>query len=495
VAPLPVNLSPYRIWLKHPGMQVPPALDEAIIAALNHITASNSALNREFGAGDEESWGVEQDTGKLTLKFKRGAPMVADVQIIGTHDGRSFMWAWANPSVDAALQEDAKALCEWGSSHGWELFKQTRFPASERDGSVMSALAATQLGAAGTFARSLGETSIFLTLRNPVRKRGLRIPRMKPQSRGILADLLSPLAGDYSELELSYDDHLRTKSLADEALGQLHAGSWMEAGRTLAKAWKMLAPHHFEMEPAGWIQSAWALAEYAAGDAAAAGERALELLAKGASTATAYAVLALSRESAGDAEGANRAWLSAYLMNGRESLADPTALDNALRTARADVDARVEARLPETPGGTETEKQAAAIVECLIEDWCKQETVRWKKMRSAERRRKQSHVMEPDEVYAEFAADEQWGAMLAAYFTPGRSPRCTAFSSPPTHDPAREHVQRVAAGETGFDVFSASQDSNGSQDLWRYSLKADGGRLLVEQIYSVWPDEEIPMFS
>lgn len=492
---LPIALGKYRIWLKRLGDKVPSVLDDAIRHAILDVNELNSKLTREFGIGEEESWDVDQDTGQLRLTFERGAPVVADIQIIGTFNGNTFKWSWANPSVNSSLKQDAMTLREWGRKNGLHLFDQEKFPAHARDGAVLSALAAKQLNAEGTFEREMGESFIYFTLRR-VRRAGKTLLRVsKAPATASLHDMLTPSLGDFPELELPLPKHFHIQELADRALSELADHRFQQAKSTLELGWNLLAPHHYDMEPARWIMSAWTLAEFALGDAKAAGERARDALANGLRTAELYTVLALARAAAGDTEGAARAWLSVYLLDGRDRLADPTPLDAALSAVRRALDERVRSKQGTIEGSNEREKQAAAIVECLIEDWCEQESIRWKMERTARRRRKQAHVIEDDEMYANLAANEQWGAMLAAYFTPGRSPNCTTYGSPPSHDPQHEKVQRVVTDGAGIQVFTRSVRERGAVEQWRYALRDFEGRLLVEQLYGLWPDAEIPMFN
>jgi hypothetical protein len=69
------------------------------------------ALARNYGVGLEETFAFDQDEAKLELLFADGRKLVASAQLIGSFDPRdhSFMWAWANPSVDARLVKAAEA--------------------------------------------------------------------------------------------------------------------------------------------------------------------------------------------------------------------------------------------------------------------------------------------------------------------------------------------------------------------------------------------------
>src|SRR5262245_43970905 len=60
----------------------------------------------------EASWFVDQDKGTIVFTSPKGLTATASVQVIGTYNSEdgTWLWGWDNPSVDAALQTDAKKV-------------------------------------------------------------------------------------------------------------------------------------------------------------------------------------------------------------------------------------------------------------------------------------------------------------------------------------------------------------------------------------------------
>ena len=489
---LPARLDPYRIWLRRISEPIAEALDQAILEAVTEVESLNRKLASQLGFGTELTWNVDQDTGLLKLDFEKGTPLQARIQIIGTWDGDSFLWAWANQSINADLARDSKALSEWGKGQGWGLFRSEKFPAIARDGSVLAALAASILDASGTYTQESGQTVIYFTVREPMRKRGLKLRKFDSRSDGLLTDLITPLLGPYPSLELSLEDHLDVKLLADRGLEAANSGRYHDAIEVYSLAWAKLAPHHSDMEPAGWIQGAWAMAELGSDRVDDALSRAWDTLIT-RSNAVCYAIVAECRKRKGDLEGAKRALLSAYVMGSESIVFDRTLLDEALTQLWTSLDSRVEARLLTATQAHDTRRESA-IVRCLVEDWHEIELERHALATKAEKTRKVKHEIEHEELSEMLIHDEEWAALLATYFVPGRHPRMGSWSSPPQHNPATEDIVNVEQLMDHFNVYT-KRFEDGEEDLWRYSLRKVGGRLLVDQVYSVWPDEEIPMIS
>lgn len=83
--------------------------NERAEAALRH--------NQSWGIVEADRWHYDQDAGLLTFTFSDRV-MEAPFQFLGSYDSSSgtWMWAWANRSIDPALKADSLELQTWGKS-------------------------------------------------------------------------------------------------------------------------------------------------------------------------------------------------------------------------------------------------------------------------------------------------------------------------------------------------------------------------------------------
>ncbi|HET6523537.1 DUF6882 domain-containing protein [Sphingopyxis sp.] len=143
--------------------------------ACDWLIGQNIRLARERGLGLERSYDFDQDSGRLTLKFMRGRTIAAHAQILGSFDprDRSFLWAWANPSLLPAICEDAGRAKAEGERLGFVALKTPTQTVVFDDLMPLLAFAARAGGADGVYRAIVnGSTSVFLSLRfdEPARK-------------------------------------------------------------------------------------------------------------------------------------------------------------------------------------------------------------------------------------------------------------------------------------------------------------------------------------
>lgn len=114
--------------------------------------------------GEEKRWDFDQDSGCLELTFP-DVIVTAPAQVIGTFDTDSgtWLWAWANPSVDAGLKRDALRVLDYGREHRIERLTTPKWPADETDGWRMAALANRLCSSNGAYRGPAGNTMVFMT--------------------------------------------------------------------------------------------------------------------------------------------------------------------------------------------------------------------------------------------------------------------------------------------------------------------------------------------
>jgi hypothetical protein len=105
-------------------------------------------------------WDLDQDTGELAFSFDDGFKAVAAAQIIGTYNSEdhTWLWAWANPSVDDALKKDALKVRKYGEEHHVERLTKAKWVGTEEDAWAMTALAVKLCEEQGAYRGPAGET-------------------------------------------------------------------------------------------------------------------------------------------------------------------------------------------------------------------------------------------------------------------------------------------------------------------------------------------------
>lgn len=115
---------------------------------------------------DECDWSVSQDTGQIAFTDKkRGVVASAPVQIIGTYntEDSTWLWAWANSSMDAALVKDAQKLKTYGAEKGYGMLSTAKMKCDEMTAWKLAALACMVCGQQGAYRGPAGTTMVFVT--------------------------------------------------------------------------------------------------------------------------------------------------------------------------------------------------------------------------------------------------------------------------------------------------------------------------------------------
>lgn len=115
---------------------------------------------------DECEWAVRQDTGLITFTDrKRGMVANAPVQFIGTFntEDSSWLWAWANPSLQPALVADAEKLRAYGTEKQYPTLIAAKVKCEEKAAWKLAALACIVGGQEGAYRGPAGTTMVFMT--------------------------------------------------------------------------------------------------------------------------------------------------------------------------------------------------------------------------------------------------------------------------------------------------------------------------------------------
>jgi hypothetical protein len=152
----------------HPRLILGEGLGARLSGACDWLTNRNVFLAREHGVGLEETYAFDQDRGKIELTFADGRKIVASGQLLGSFDprDRTFVWAWANPSIRPALLEDAHRAQAEGRRIGDAALTTPTQAADFEQLTALLALVSQIAGADGLYrCITNGSTSLFMTLR------------------------------------------------------------------------------------------------------------------------------------------------------------------------------------------------------------------------------------------------------------------------------------------------------------------------------------------
>jgi hypothetical protein len=138
-----------------------PALVSAAEAALRLSTEAHSA----WGFGRHESWDLDQSEGIIRFSDPEVNIAEAPAQIVGSFDSNSgtWLWAWANRSIEPRLTEHSLKVKAFGERRGFQRLVEPKWKAGERDCWSMAAISALLNGAQGVYRGDTGAGGVFLT--------------------------------------------------------------------------------------------------------------------------------------------------------------------------------------------------------------------------------------------------------------------------------------------------------------------------------------------
>jgi hypothetical protein len=139
--------------------------DTLFASAVEELKLKTAAHQATWHLGEEGNWSVDQDEGKLVFTFKKGVTATAPVQIIGSFNSKdkTWLWGWANSSVNDSLKTDALKVKEYGEQHQISKLTARKWSGTEDDAWAMAALAVKLCGSQGAYRGPAGDTKVFMT--------------------------------------------------------------------------------------------------------------------------------------------------------------------------------------------------------------------------------------------------------------------------------------------------------------------------------------------
>ena len=143
-----------------------PNFVELVTAAHAYLTGRQEALRAEFGLSSYERWDWDASHGTIVFSDGAGPRVVAGAQLVGSVSRKTgtWLWAWANGSIEPRLCRDLPEVRRFGEQHGiWQL-TTAKWEAEETDGWEMTSIAAHVLQAKGAYRMPQGHLFTFAIL-------------------------------------------------------------------------------------------------------------------------------------------------------------------------------------------------------------------------------------------------------------------------------------------------------------------------------------------
>jgi hypothetical protein len=134
-------------------------------AYLEERQAQNEA---QYHISQYDHYDWHQDTGEIVFSSGSEAKVIASIQMVGdlSKRSRTWLWAWANKTVDEPLKRAVNAVRDMGEREKIERLTTAQWPADETDGWEMTSVAAKLTEAKGAY-RTCGDAGCeFMLLTN-----------------------------------------------------------------------------------------------------------------------------------------------------------------------------------------------------------------------------------------------------------------------------------------------------------------------------------------
>ena len=492
-----ITLRPWRLLF--PGLDsVPADLDEQFYSAL-------LALQGQIAADDVDweniySWNIDQNEGTITLTFEdESVALTARIQILGSFDGSTFMWACQNSSIDEELKLDSQRLRELGRTRGWTFFNREQFAATARDGYAIMAFAAQTLQAHSAYAGQTGDRVVYFTLYDLVKGQPpAGAVTYEPEEPSIFGAVESMINAQVEAVQLGLPELRNVESMCAQAHADVQSGNYSSAVSMLDSAWSSLGKHAADQEPASWIRLAKGDALYLAGDLSAAYKALVEAEDSFACPDKVLLYTRMGQCAAGlnDLERAQDLFVRVYVAEGQPGLAalspeHQSLAGSMLSELRAEARQRIEAQSVPPQPDSQLER-ATAIVHCLIEDLNQFEEAAYELSQLAEQEREIENELCAADKAAEDKINSHWCKILATWCTAGQSPRSGSRQYPPEHNPQNEVITAVSRSDEDDCIVVETASHDPWDQAWHYILCEEDGELRVSQIYSIVGDEAFP---
>jgi hypothetical protein len=122
---------------------------EFVHPLIHEAQEKNEQFREKYGLHARWDWDDQRST--LTFSDPEKSTLEIDVSIVGSTEGNSWEWSWANPNLDRHTITDMEKVKEFGEANGYEKLTTAFLEADEYTGWTMTSVAVHVLGAAGSY--------------------------------------------------------------------------------------------------------------------------------------------------------------------------------------------------------------------------------------------------------------------------------------------------------------------------------------------------------
>ena len=110
---------------------------------------NNSAFDQRYGHHARWDWDANAST--ITFTNPDELPLRIHVTVVGTTEGDSWQWTWANKNFEQFTKRDMEKVRAFGEQKGYDQLTTAFLSADEYTGWEMTAVAAYVLSAPGAY--------------------------------------------------------------------------------------------------------------------------------------------------------------------------------------------------------------------------------------------------------------------------------------------------------------------------------------------------------
>lgn len=144
------------------------AYEELAQRAIAYLQQCQDEVNGRFPLDNHEQYSWNMDTRELVISTGGKPQFVADFRFAGSfcRQSESWMWAWANPSIDEPMKNEIRQVRSYGEEHSYRQLVSGLSFGPEEDAWEMTAIAAYLLRARGAFRSPDEKTVSFLLIQS-----------------------------------------------------------------------------------------------------------------------------------------------------------------------------------------------------------------------------------------------------------------------------------------------------------------------------------------
>jgi hypothetical protein len=141
-----------------------PEFKQLLDMSMEELRLKTLGHQKGWGFGKADRWSLDMSQGDLIFTFD-GMVATCPAQIVGSFDttDSSWLWAWANPSIDDPLKLASLRVREYGEQHHIDRLTAPEWAGTEADAWAMAALACKLCEAQGVYRGPAGTAFVFMT--------------------------------------------------------------------------------------------------------------------------------------------------------------------------------------------------------------------------------------------------------------------------------------------------------------------------------------------